>query len=264
MTTADSLYALGAYSDASLYYEKAYFFGITPLDKASSLIKKGQCYKQLRKYDAAEKTLLRIDYSDIPDILHVKARYETALCSYLSGNFTGAESQCIQTMLYIQDTSMYTSILPVYVLSLNELAKWDEAKKISYLLIRQTNVPELQKSVWKAEIDSMYIPKNYPRLRKEKTALRLATFLPGTGHWYAGSFGEGVASASLQLVGLAGAAYGIWTGYYITGVLAGYGFFQRFYMGGRERIKFLVRKKNNELMRHYNDPLKFKIMKIAQ
>lgn len=254
---ADSLFATRNLNKAAIQYEKAYFFSTDNTIKTKLLIKRSNCYKQQFDFKKSIKVLERIDYDNLDDSLHFQARFEIALCSYLDGNFGNAESNIIQCLYYIPDTAFIYSILPLYALVLNELNKWGDAKEQLLIWTRwNVDFEETAKTNFVNFVNEKYTEKNYPKLKSETKAVRLATFVPGTGHWYAGAFWEGVASASFQIVGLGLAVYCVWYKYYFTAFMSGYGFFQRFYMGGRERVKYLVKKKNYERIRKYNNPIK--------
>ncbi|HEY4799068.1 MAG TPA: hypothetical protein VII99_08345, partial [Bacteroidia bacterium] len=49
---------------------------------------------------------------------------------------------------------------------------------------------------------------------------------------------------------------------YFTGIMAGSAVFSKFYMGGSNRLEYLVEKKNYTLLRSYNNMLKATVLKI--
>jgi hypothetical protein len=104
--------------------------------------------------------------------------------------------------------------------------------------------------------------KAIPKYKSEKKAGKLSSFLPGTGQIYAGYFAEGVVSVLFQLAGLSFGVYSFFIKNYITSVLIGYSFFQKFYLGGVQRAEFLVRKRNYLVKRKFNDKAKNYILSI--
>jgi len=111
-------------------------------------------------------------------------------------------------------------------------------------------------------ISEIYHAGDYPKFKKLKKAQTLSTFLPGAGQLYAGYLGEGLTNVSLQLAALAFTGYAFLSHYYLTAFIVGYGIFSKFYIGGINRLEYLVNKKNYELLRGYNHRLKEEIIDL--
>jgi hypothetical protein len=261
---ADSLYRAGQYYDAAIEYEREGFVVPVNSTKTIALINKAKCLALLGKYEDGEHCLGRIEYSGLPDSLVYQGRYEYALCAYLGQDFGNAESQLLQLQFFVPDSMLTRESLPLFSLVLNELHKWEEAKQKLLNYVRLSSVPLQTKDSINQVINEVYAHKKFPKLKSLKKAQTLSYILPGTGQIYAGYFWEGAASASIQLAALAFTGYCVYVHYYIAAFVAGYSTFQKFYMGGINRLEYLVGKKNYELTRAYNDPLKEKILSIQE
>ncbi|MEZ5199231.1 MAG: hypothetical protein R2764_23450, partial [Bacteroidales bacterium] len=69
-------------------------------------------------------------------------------------------------------------------------------------------------------------------------------FIPGTGQIYAGRAGEGTVNFLINASVLTFAGFQVYNGFYITGYLAGLGFFNKTYHGGIKRAGVLASYKN--------------------
>lgn len=257
---ADSLKQAGNFEYAAIEYERNFFYGENSADRVHALIQKAECLKALNSFNKAEKCLMRVNYSDIPDSVYFTARYQTALCAYLAGNFSNAESQLIQLFAENKYTKSDYPVLPLYVFVLNELMKWEEAqKKCREWILAMPLDNNVRDSLYRI-VDDLYRADRQPRLKKQGTAKILSSIIPGSGQAYAGFWGEGMANAFLQGTSLLLTAYGIYTGYYVTSAVITFGLFQKFYSGAIVRTDYLVQKKNYELVRHYNDLLKNELL----
>lgn len=255
-STADSLFREGKYYPASVEYERAAFLSAVNADRTKALLKKAECQKQSGDFLGSEKTTDRIIYTNLSDTLAAEAHYQSALCSYLAGNFSNAENHLLQLNAFIRDSSLTIHSLPLYALVLNELQRWPEAKEKMLEAIRKTNISSAEKDSLNKRIGQLYVPDNYPRMKNLLKAQKMSAFLPGLGQIYAGYFWEGAASAFLNAASVGFIAYCIYTKLYFTGVMTGSGIFSKFYIGGSNRLEYLVEKRNYKVLRKYNDSLK--------
>jgi len=260
---ADSLFLSGKYYPAAVEYERVIYVSANNGVRTVALLKKAECLKQLAKYAEAEKECARIIYSDLNDTLIAQSRYENALCAYLAGDFSNAENQLVQMNAFVKDSSLTNNSLPLFALVLNELQRWEEAKVHVLHAIDLLQVSSVEKDSLKKNVNELYSPKNYPRLKNLLKAQKMSAFLPGLGQLYAGYFWEGAASAFLNAVSLGAMGYYIvFEKLYFTGIMAGSAVFSKFYMGGSNRLEYLVEKKNYTLLRSYNNMLKATVLKI--
>jgi hypothetical protein len=258
---ADSLSASCNYAEALITYERAGFLANDNITKTNALLHKAQCFWMKKQFKDAQKTLNRINFSGLEDSMIFVSRYYTALSAYLIADFEGAESQLLQLNYFLKDSTLRIKSLYLYALVLNETQHWEDAKTKLYEWINSSGKLSLiEKDSLLQFVSESYDPKNIPKLINPEKAKTLSMFLPGTGQWYAGFFGEGALSMSLQLAGLGFTAFSVYSGYYVTAFVIGYSFFQRFYSGGIKRAEFLANKKNNIRIRKFNDKARKEIL----
>jgi len=258
---ADSLFNAENFVLAGIEYERIAYNPSNNLELTRALIKKGDCLLAQNNFVEAEYSLSRIKFNDLPDSLLYLARYKNAFASYLNSNFQNAESQLIQLQNYIEDSTYIVKSFLLHGLVLNELDSFNLAKeKIKqYINYHYSSDEKIQKLI---ELDVLYNLKAIPKYKSEKKAGKLSSFLPGAGQIYAGYFAEGAVSVLFQLAGLSFGVYSFFIKNYITSVLIGYSFFQKFYLGGVQRAEFLVRKRNYLVKRKFNDKAKNYILSI--
>jgi tetratricopeptide (TPR) repeat protein len=259
---ADSLFQLADYQQAGIWYDKAAYLSVDNMQKTHALMRKGDCYLMRSNYAAAEQCLSRITYYGLNDSMQYAARYKTALSAYLNSSFENAESQILQLKAFVTDTVLSVNAYPLYALILNENNRWTEAKEVLLQYISSSGSSAVQKQQMKQEVEKLYAGSSIPRLKDVEKAKKLSSIIPGTGQIYAGYWGEGILSVTLQAVGLGITGLGIWKHYYASGVLIGFSFFQRFYMGGITRTEFLAQKKNYTLKRNFNNSRKEFVLKL--
>jgi hypothetical protein len=146
----------------------------------------------------------------------------------------------------------------LYALLLNENREWEKAKEKleKWTNYTYSNNPILKDSLLTA-IHNLYNSKNYPKYKSPEKAHLYSSFVPGLGQAYSGYFADAAFSAIMQLSGIGVAVYGVFVAkYYITGLVLGYGIFQRFYIAGTKRAEFLANKHNYKSARKYNDCIK--------
>lgn len=258
---ADSLFDAGNFFLAGIEYERIAYNPSSNIDLTNALLKKGDCLLAQNNFSEAEYSLSRIRFNDLPDSLLYLARYKNAFASYLNSNFQNAESQLIQLQNFIEDSTYIVKSFLLHGLILNELDSFDLAKEkikqyISYYYKNEDKKQKLK------SLELMYCLKEIPKYKSEKKAAKLSTFLPGTGQIYAGYFAEGAVSVLFQLAGLGFGVYSFLIKNYITSVIIGYSFFQKFYLGGVNRSEFLVRKRNYLVKRKFNDKAKNYILSM--
>lgn len=260
---ADSLFDANAYRLAALEYDRAGFITENPVIKAHALVRKAESLKRLRDYEGALMALSRINLEELSDTLTYTISYESALLNYLLSNFNEAELTLSQFMQTVADTSLSRNVLPLYALILNEQVKWQEANLKLEAFIREMPVNQVKKDSLNQLRQTLYESKKYPKLKSVKKAQTLA-YIPGLGQMYAGYPGEGILNIAFQAGSIAFGGYSFINQYYLTTFLVGLPLFQKFYFGGRRRVKYLVEKKNYEMVSSYNRKLKGYILDVQK
>lgn len=248
---ADSLRAAGNYELAALEYERIVYQSLGPEITNQALLQKGLCYKIQGNFNEVFNTLNRANLFLEQDSINFTIRYELALAAYLSDNYPAANAQLVQIEYFFKENG-YEDVLYLHILTLNAMRKWEEAKEKYAQYADENNVP--------LDVEQAYafLPKT--KLKNPEKAEKISYFLPGIGQMYAGYFGKGLISSLIQ-AGLVGfGAYSLYEGYFFTGALTGIGLFYSFYTGGARHAKYLALRKNEELTKRYNEPIKEAIL----
>lgn len=257
---SDSLYAAEQYFEASIEYERLIFKTADQADLNYLKYKKALCYKKLKEYDRALNTLQSIYFSNSKDSLYRFVSYEQSLCHYLNGDPARALWKIDEFFHRSRDTASFHFFMPIRILSLNDTKKWDEAKQsfLQYIEIQEfeTEKEEALENV----VNNLYEEKNRPRMKSIKKAENWSRFIPGTGQIYAGRAGEGTVNFLINASVLTFAGFQVYNGFYITGYLAGLGFFNKTYHGGIKRAGVLASYKNQKLMNDFNRKINAEIL----
>ncbi|MBL6963599.1 MAG: hypothetical protein ISR55_07240 [Bacteroidetes bacterium] len=251
----------GALTDAYIFYERIAFEANDPLLVNMALMSKAAVLKRKGEYLKAQRSLERLNYAVLNDSMHFHARYETALCAYLSANYYDAISQFEQLNFYLHDSNLIIQTIPLQVLVYNEIQNWKHAKEL--LLIYKSNTRlSVAESLATDELISFYNKKHIPKLKKVKTAQWMSAFLPGAGQIYAGNIGEGLLNFTFTFASLGIAGIAFYYKYFFTGYFAGLALFQKFYFGSNKRVEYLVNKRNYLNTRAFNDEVKKQLIII--
>jgi len=248
-SVADDYLQSGDYANALVEYERIAFEKPSVSLVNEALFKKAFCYKQLGNFQMASKTLSRIllfglSQNELNDYF-----YEKILCSYLSGDFNEAATTIDEMYATISSETDANPSLLLQVLVYNELTDWKKAKDKAKEWVNVSFPCHEQDSLC-ALIEKRYARP--PKLKKERTAKILA-FVPGLGHIYAGYWGEGLVSFTLNAAVLSFGVYQAWYGYYITAYLGGAGALSTTFFGNLYRAEYLVGKRNYKKIRAFND-----------
>ncbi|WP_428657059.1 hypothetical protein [Runella sp.] len=243
----DSLSKAGQFDLAAVYYEKALFDQSRRLDSMNAdiyrlsandlLFKKIQCQKYLKRFEEAWLTAQRIDLNEPNDTLQFRLRYELALCGYLSRHYGEAHGQILQTRFYVRDSTLFSALDVLEILTLNELDRWPESKEIfkRYVVRNQLSI----------NADELYDFLRKKPKSPEKAQL-LSFVMPGVGQMYAGFPMQGLVSVGLQTLALGFGVYHVWHRYYLIGFFTGAGMFQAFYFGGARRAELMAEETNRK------------------
>ena len=251
----DSLYASGQYFDASIEYERLIFNSENQASQYYYKYKKALCFKKLKEFDRATEELQPMYFSNANDSLYQRVCYEQSLCFYLNGEPAKALWKIDEYFHRRTDTVSYKIFMPVRLLCLNENFQWNEAKECFMRLIQMQNFTPEREAQMEQVVNTLYNKRNLPHIRSVKKAENLSRFFPGSGQIYAGKTGEGIVNFLINASILAFSADQALNGYYITGYLAGLGFFNKTYQGGIKRSGILASQKNKELIVNFNSEI---------
>jgi hypothetical protein len=151
-----------------------------------------------------------------------------------------------------RDTSEVIDIMPLNILCLNTLNKYDDAKRIWMYYLDKSGLQDSDIKENRAKINKLYSGKNLPEYRSPDKAENLSRFVPGSGQMYSGALMEGTFNFLMNASLLGFAFYEFYTRYYFTGYFVGLGIFNKTYHGGMHRARILADGKNLESMRKFN------------
>jgi len=250
--SSDSLYAAGNYFEASIEYERMIFQAESLSDINYYKYRKALCYKRLNRFNEAVNELQPIYFSNPSDSMYRLVCYEQSLCFYLNGEPARALWKIDEFFHRSSDSVSFATFLPIRILCLNETLNWEEAK-ISFLqYIKMQDFSREEQTEINEVITNLYNKKNRPRVKSIEKAENLSRFFPGSGQIYAGKAGEGIINFLINASVLTFAGFQVYNGFYITGYLAGLGFFNKTYHGGIKRAGVLATQKNEDSMVNFN------------
>ncbi len=254
LSTADSLVASGQFLAARVAYERVLFTSAEPIIRFSAAVGKARCLKQQGLYASAVTFLNSQIQTDYADSLLYPLRQEQILCAYLAGQFENTLS-LLERLPYLHPGMSATPLLiAVRVLSLNELKRWSEAA-VAYR--------ELAAHI-QADSVNLNPYQQLPRLKSEKKAQWLSTFIPGAGQLYAGKPGEAALSILVQSAGLYFGVLSYLQGYYLSAWGIGAGLFGSFHAGGVRRAEVLVQELNHKRAAMFNARARQKILEMIK
>lgn len=248
----DSLYVKGHYFEASVEYERQLFESTDNSAVYALRYKKALCYKKLRNFDRSVDELQSIFFANVTDSLFQRVFYELSLCYYLNGEPFKALGKIEEYFHRSTDSTTFQVFMPLKIRCLNETQQWDRAKENFDQYVKMQNfAPDKETEILEI-VNALYSKPNLPRLRSAEKAENWSRFVPGAGQIYAGKTGEGVLNLLINSSIIAFAGHQFIHKYYITGYLAGLGFFNKTYHGGMKRAATLASQKNKELLIHFN------------
>ena len=259
---ADSLYASGNYFEASIEYERLIFLGNSEIDLNLLRYKKALCYRQTKDFESAINTLQSTYFPDAQDSLYRFVCYEQSLCYYLNNEPARVLWKIDEYFHRSSDSTTFDVFLPLKILSLHEAYKWKEAEQSFVEFVELQQFSCQKETELKQLVAELYGKKNLPRIKSVKAAENWSRFIPGAGQIYAGNTGEGIINLLINASVLTFAGIQVYNHFYITGYLAGLGFFNKTYHGGMKRAAVIATKKNKQQMVEFNREVNQEIMSI--
>jgi TM2 domain-containing membrane protein YozV len=236
-----------AVADSLVMYEKLIFHSQDEHVANGYILQKAGFLKRNNSIASAYTTYNRINESLFTDSLKADVYFQRALCAYLLSNYTECDLHLSKMKYFLSDSSWYTNAMWLHVLSLNEQYRWNEAKEIFRTYVQLKQLP--------VNVDSVYQFAGKVKLKKEKTAEILSTFLPGAGQLYIGEYRHGLLNGAILLSCLGWGTFNVLNGYYLTGVFTGYFVGYSFYTGGMRYASDGVKRSNARIAAKYNTAL---------
>jgi len=240
------------YFAASIEFERAIFYESDNGRIAQCKYYKSLCYKELDEKNKALEELGEINLFGITDSLFLLIKYQQALCNYLNNDPAKSIWNLGEIRFKFPDSAKTTEIIPLNIICLNELRKWDEAIKLWNFLIDNSGLTDSVRTEFKSKVGKLYSKKNVPKYHSPKKAENLSRFIPGSGQMYSGAVFEGTFNFLMNASILTFAFYEFYYQYYFTGYLVGLGTFNKTYHGGMHRANLLAEEKNLDGIRKFN------------
>lgn len=208
------------------------------------MLEKATIYQQVKKYDFALKTLLRISIDSLSPKIAQQVRYELAVSYYTIGNFQA----CRNTIMdFLSSANKQDSIQCqwLHILSMLDIQNFENIQITQDLYKRfvedwaNETVKDSLLKIWKL-----------PKFKNPILAERLS-FFPGLGQIYAGSWYKGISSMMIQSAFVFMGSYWLLNHYYVSSALVGYGLFFSFYFGGQRLAHNIVDKSNQEKFQNF-------------
>lgn len=252
ITKSDSLFAAGKYFEASVEYERLIFQAKSREKLNYYKYRKSLCYKNMKEFGRALDELQPIYFSNPDDSLYRFVCYQQALCFFLTGEPARALWKIDEYFHRSSDSTSFRYFMPVRILALNETYQWAEARKCFLDFVKMQSFSPEEKVGWGKTVEKLYSRKSRPNVKSVSRAENLSRFIPGSGQIYAGKAGEGIVNFLINASVLTFAGIEVYHGFYITGYLAGLGFFNKTYHGGIKRAGILASQRNREEIADFN------------
>jgi TM2 domain-containing membrane protein YozV len=256
LAEADSLYQRQEYYAASVAYEQVCYYSESPEQSASAILKKAACLKQRGEFAMAAKRLSEVGVFGISDSLAFRVQYQSAFCYYLAADFLTASARLKNLAFRFPQPAYLTEVAFLHTLVWNELQEYDSAAISAQRYIRLMTLDKGVEDSLMQDVQTMYSPKNRPKLKSATRSEWFSRIIPGLGQTYLGYPGEGSLSFLLNAASLGLGVYGVVSGYPISGYIVGAGMLQKFYYGGLRRTAFLTGKANYERSRSFNEQVR--------
>ncbi len=261
-TNALRIFNEGRFYIASIEFERAIFYETDNNKIAQCKYFKSLCYKGLGDTNKALEALSEINMFNLPDSLFFSIRYEQALGNYLNNDPNQSLLNIEEIRFRFPDSSKTIDIVPLNILCLNTLRKWDEAFALWNYFLYNSGLEDSIKKDYQTKINRLYNKKNIPKYHSPKKAETWSRFIPGSGQIYCGAVLEGSFNFLMNASLLGFAFYEFYTEYYFTGYFAGLGLFNKTYTGGMHRANLLATDKNLKSMNKFNLDVSSLMLKV--
>ncbi len=259
---ADRLFEEGKYFEAAVSFERIYYTSEDSRARIKANLKRAESLKLLGEFSKARNDLQRSVHINTHADLHQEVLYQMAFCDYMTGNYSSCMAFLLQIEHFYPALRETPDVERLFALANAMLANWEQSMEHTLALIEKGSFAESMKDSLITETRNLFSHCRQPKERSEKKAQLLSTFLPGSGHIYAGYPGKGILNAGSQLMALSLAGVMMWQGLYITGFTVGLGLFQSFYFGGIRQATFLTHQTNLQEFADYKESLSLFILSV--
>ena len=263
-SNALKIFSEGKFFRASVEFERVIFYEHNNVRVAQCRYYKALCYNGLGDAKRALNELDEINMIRVPDSLFVLIRYEQAFCNFLINEPGKALWNLEEIRAKSSDSTVPEKILPLNVICLNALRKWDESILLLNRFIDNSSLADSAKSNLRQEVEGLYSKRTLPKFHSPTKAENLSRFVPGSGQIYSGEFFEGSFNFLMNATLLGFAFYQFYTECYFTGYVVGLTLFNKTYHGGMHRANLLATQKNLKSMSEFNINVTGLVLKIIE
>jgi hypothetical protein len=235
-----------------LEFERAVYYESDNSKIAQYKYFKSLCYKNLNENSKALKVLNEINLYNLPDSLYIRIRYEQAYCNFLNEEPGKSIWNIDEIRFRYPDSSDTRDLIPLNVLCLNSLRKWEDAISLWNYYLNDLGLPDSLYEQFQQEFNTLYRKRNIPKYHSPGTAVNLSRFIPGAGQVYCGAYREGAFNFLINAAILGYSFYEFYSRYYFTGYIVGLGLLNKTYSGGLHRAKLLAEEKNRKSVNNFN------------
>jgi tetratricopeptide (TPR) repeat protein len=261
-SNAFRIFTEGQFYSASIEFERAIYYETDNNKIARCKYFKSLCYKELGETNKALDELGEINLYNLPDSLFFLIRYEQANCNYLNNEPNKSIWNIEEIRFRFPDSLKTIEIVPLNILCLNSLRKWEEAKSLWDYLLDNSGLQDSIKKDIRADINNLYKRKNIPRFHSPKKAENLSRFIPGSGQMYCGAVREGTFNLLMNAAILGYTFYEFYSRYYFTGYIVGLSVLNKTYNGGLKRARLLAGEKNQKDINMFNLEVSSLLIKV--
>jgi hypothetical protein len=237
---------------ASIEFERAIFYESDNVRIAQCKYYKSLCYKELEEPGKSLEELSKINLYNLPDSLFFLIKYQQAFCNYLNNDPIQSLWNIDEIRFRFPDSSGLSEIIPLNIVCLNAVRRWDEAVNLWSYLLDNSGLQDSARNVLISKVNNLYSKKNIPKYCSPVKAGNLSRFIPGSGQMYSGAVFEGTFNLLMNASLLTFSFYEFYYQYYFTGYLVGLGVFNKTYHGGIHRANILAEEKNLDGIRKFN------------
>ncbi len=193
---ADSLYHTGNYYDAITEYNRYLFFHTDALDQSDIHYKMGLCYKNMGDWDTAIE-YIQLSAATAPDnIVRDQRRIDVAIIYTARGNYGMSEFLVTKIGLFAKDRETKRRYLLIATMNYIYTFQWEKARTsyIDYLSF----APNASEEKHFCSVTNLLMEAQGEKLKSERLAKWLSTFIPGLGQIYSNDWRNGVNALALN------------------------------------------------------------------
>lgn len=233
----------------ALELEREIYAADSPTVHNGAVMRKAEVRKQQGLYREALEELSRVYVYALDEEALADYYYQSALVGYLAGDMERSLAAIDESKIYLPEGAAEPLMALVEALAAGERGEWSRSQEAAQRYT--TTLPNSNQI--EAQLEALY--NDSPSLRNPEVAYWLS-LVPGLGQFYAGEVWSGlvslVANGALAAFGVSEMLAGEW----LSGWIVGCGGLSTSYFVGQERARILTERRNERVLREYNDTLR--------